>query len=428
MYELAPFKRPTRIEKAPPIDSLDDIYANVIFGVEIDWPHFRRIALEKDPDKPDSEAARGATSVSTEIYLIKVRGRLAATKNATAAERMDRLNATVTRPVRPAQEPRNEVQSLQRSNNERSESNKSTAHVVAEPLYAREDVKVTDQHDVDEESTFYSQSKKIADTLSLAATSTSVTGTDSRDNAAGMVGRLIQDAIAADSPTFEEGLSQSTSDAFTDYPGLAGLRLPAMDSVLRLLAFAKRSPQSYFSEFPHADEDDFAELCQRLYFPTQPFTLFAWINVNCGLYYLFRDLNKADYDLLHLTRSQVSDTVATCSDNIDRAMTSLKFCVSPSLEAVSALLSAGVVNMERARGYLGWKFVSAAARMSIDLGYHRLPPGYGDRRRSQKRRLFWHIYSIERSLAFNFSVPHPDGPTRVDSGQARPSGKNISLS
>lgn len=289
-----------------------------------------------------------------------------------------------------------------RSSNDGSNSTPTTVHAVAELPYGKEGARVTDQRDYEGESSFYSQSKRIADTLSLAVSSASGNATDAQATAVGIVQTLIQDAKAADSPTCEEGLSQSTSCAFSQYPELAGLSLPPMDSVLRLLAFAKTSPQRYFVRFPHTDEEEFAELCQKLYFPTQPFTIFAWINANCGLFYLFRDLDKSHHDKLHLTKSQVSDAVAICSNNIGRAVRSLRLCVNPSLEAVDALVCAAAVNMEGAKGSLGWKLVSAAARMSIDLGYHRLPSGYGDRQRSQKRKLFWYVYSMDKSLAFNF--------------------------
>lgn len=258
-----------------------------------------------------------------------------------------------------------------------------------------------DQQDYEGDSSFYSQSRRIADTLSQAVSSSPNNVSDVQATTAGIVQSLIQDARIADSLVQEESKSRSASSTFSQYPELAGLRLPPMDAVLRLLAFAKTSPQRYFN-YPHTDQDEFANLCQKLYFPTRPFTIFAWIIVNCGLFYLFRDLDASHHDKLHLRKSQVTDIVVVCSDNIDRAVSSLRFCIDPSLEAVAALVTAGAVNMERANGRVAWKLISAAAMMSIDLGYHRLPPGYGDKQRSQKRKLFWFVLSMDKSLAFNY--------------------------
>lgn len=83
-------------------------------------------------------------------------------------------------------------------------------------------------------------------------------------------------------------------------------------------------------------------------------------------------------------------------------MVCLTPCVEPSSEAIDALVCAAAVNLEGAKGRLGWKPVCAAARMSIDLGYHRLPSGYGRRQRSTKRKVFWDVYAMDKSLAFNF--------------------------
>lgn len=268
----------------------------------------------------------------------------------------------------------------------------------------------TDQQIYEGQSSFNTQSKEMTEALGIALSSASAKATDlqtvgrymTQTTGDDFVQKLVKDARAPDPPTFEQGPSRSTSCAFSDYPELSGLSLPPKNLVLRLLAFTKASPQWYFVIFVHKDEEEFTELCQKLYFPTQPFTIFAWISVNCGLYYLFRDLDKSHYDKLQMTKGQVSDAVAICSKNIDKAVKSLKLCVGSSFQAVDALACATAVNTEGARGSLGWQLISAAARMSIDLGYHRLPPGYGDRQRSQKRKLFWFIYSMDKSLAFSF--------------------------
>lgn len=175
-----------------------------------------------------------------------------------------------------------------------------------------------------------------------------------------------------------------------------------MNHVLRLLTFLRASPQRYFADKPQLDEDEFAELCQKLYFPTQAFSIFAWINVNCGLFYLFRDLEESGCENLQLTRRQVSDNSVLCFHNIKKAAQNLNLCIPPSSEAVHGLVSAAAVNMESADGFLAWKLVCATARMSLDLGYHHLRAGSTDSETIKARKLFWYVYGMDKSLAFNF--------------------------
>lgn len=288
------------------------------------------------------------------------------------------------------------LSSGRRSSNDGSNSTPSSINIVADPPFSNDDCTLTDRRDYEGDSSFYSQSRRMADTLSQAVLSTP---NDTTDAEAAVMQSLIHDS--EDHRTHSGAKFQSNPSAFTQFPELAGLSLPPMDAVLRVLAFAKTCPQRYF-DFPHTDKDEFADLCQKLYFPTRPYTIFAWINVNCGLFYLFRDIDVSQYDKLHLSKTQVSDIVSSCLKNVDRAIESLKLCVDPSYEAVAALVVAGAIKMERANGSMAWRLMSAAARMCIDLGYHRLPPGYGDKQKSQKRKLFWYVYSMEKSSAFNF--------------------------
>lgn len=169
-----------------------------------------------------------------------------------------------------------------------------------------------------------------------------------------------------------------------------------MGIVLRLLTLARASRQRFWVEFPHIRPDVFAELCQKVYFPTQAFSIFSWLTVNCGLFYLFRDL---DPEQQTFTKKETTDAIAVCNRNVDATVRCLKLCVGSTFEATQAFLLAGFVVLEGERGSLSWTLVNNAARMAIDLGFHRLP---ATNQNSPERTLFWHIYALERSLAFNF--------------------------
>lgn len=215
-----------------------------------------------------------------------------------------------------------------------------------------------------------------------------------------VVRTLLHDAKAEDSLTSEHASSQSC--AFSQYPQLADLSLPPMDHVLRLLTFMRLSPQRYFADKPEMDEDEFAEVCQKVYFPTKQFSVFAWVSMNCVLFHLFRDLDDAGIMRLQLTRLQASRNSKLCFNNVGRATQVLNICVPSSSEAVCALVSAAAVNMENADGFLAWKLVCTAARMALDLGYHRLSTDSTNKQVTKARKLFWYVYGMDKSLAFNF--------------------------
>lgn len=57
---------------------------------------------------------------------------------------------------------------------------------------------------------------------------------------------------------------------------------------------------------------------------------------------------------------------------------------------------------------MAWSIVSAASRMCVDLGWHRLPKfveGHGEEEISTPMKLFWHIYVLDRGMAFTLGRP-----------------------
>lgn len=53
-----------------------------------------------------------------------------------------------------------------------------------------------------------------------------------------------------------------------------------------------------------------------------------------------------------------------------------------------------------------WTLVSTAARMTLDLGLHTLPQSTTpDRDSSRKRKLFWHLYTMDTGIALTLGRP-----------------------
>lgn len=58
--------------------------------------------------------------------------------------------------------------------------------------------------------------------------------------------------------------------------------------------------------------------------------------------------------------------------------------------------------MDLAKPPMAWKLVSAAARMCLDMGLHRLPLDATGPEATKQRLLFWFTYACDKGLALNF--------------------------
>lgn len=56
---------------------------------------------------------------------------------------------------------------------------------------------------------------------------------------------------------------------------------------------------------------------------------------------------------------------------------------------------------------MAWSLISAAARMCIDLGLHRmgLSRQGTESWNMTKRKVFWHVYVIDKAMAFTLGRP-----------------------
>lgn len=56
--------------------------------------------------------------------------------------------------------------------------------------------------------------------------------------------------------------------------------------------------------------------------------------------------------------------------------------------------------MKSGRSVLAWALLSAAARMCMDLGMHRMPHDQEGPDTYEMYRVFWHVYIMDKALAF----------------------------
>lgn len=183
------------------------------------------------------------------------------------------------------------------------------------------------------------------------------------------------------------------------YPELANLELPPMQAVLKVLRLCKSHPFQFFYEYPAMDASRLSDLCQKIYFPTEDYTIATFVTVHVSLFLLFRQMQKDTAKELQLGPSEIEICVATCSKNAQTSMGSMRVYMEANFENIEALLLAAMMALELSRPSLAWALITTATRMVQDAGYHRLPPYSVAPEATKKRLLFWFIYAIDRSMA-----------------------------
>lgn len=133
------------------------------------------------------------------------------------------------------------------------------------------------------------------------------------------------------------GRSAYSSPFQVRYPELDGRTLPPLDPVLRLLRLLHTEKQRFFIDVPVVGEQEFEEICQRVYFAVNDYSLSAWIIVNAGLYYLFLNLIPHHYSQIAVTGGDIQEMLRLLSANLDAAIQSIRLCQDPSLQWCQAL-------------------------------------------------------------------------------------------
>jgi len=140
-----------------------------------------------------------------------------------------------------------------------------------------------------------------------------------------------------DTPDTACSLVNTPASSTVQYPELEGRPLPPLGQVLRLLRLAQTEKQRLFIDVPVIDEQQFGELCQKVYFAISDYSISAWSIVNTGLFYLFLNLDERHYSQVGVTVSDVQTHTRLLTVNIEAAIQSLRLCQDPSLEACQAL-------------------------------------------------------------------------------------------
>ncbi|KIW20124.1 hypothetical protein PV08_00699 [Exophiala spinifera] len=203
-------------------------------------------------------------------------------------------------------------------------------------------------------------------------------------------------SVAAGSDT---ALVQKPIQEAVLYPELAKLELPSMQVVLGVLRHAKTHPYQVFYEYPLLDVERLSDLCRKIYFPTDDYTIATFITVHVALYFLCNQMPKDTAKDLNFSSDELQQLADTCAHNAETAMRSMRLFMEASFETIEALLLAAMMTVEHSNLSLGWTLMTTASRMLQDAGYHRLPPYSVAPEATKKRIVFWLVYALERSLA-----------------------------
>ncbi|KAE8441043.1 hypothetical protein EG329_006080 [Mollisiaceae sp. DMI_Dod_QoI] len=214
--------------------------------------------------------------------------------------------------------------------------------------------------------------------------------------------QMIQEAADNEETTPSIGDTHSSSSQ-VQFPELQGRPLPPLEPVLKLLRLTHTEKQRFFMDAPIIDEHEFSELCQKVYFAINDYSLSAWVIVNTGLFYLLLGLNEHNFTQVGVTSDDIQAYSQLSSANLDAAIQSLRLCQDPSIEGCQALVLLTIFCLKSGRSSIAWSLIASASRMCIDLGWHRLPrdPERPENSKiSKAEMIFWNVYVMDKGMAF----------------------------
>lgn len=147
-----------------------------------------------------------------------------------------------------------------------------------------------------------------------------------------------------------------------------------------------------FLDHPFIDFEQFNDMCRKVYFATEDYSLSTFALVNGGLFYLFREITSVQGKDV----PEAAENVALCRANLEYAISHFNIFMAPTKENLQALLL-GVCSLQLLKVLLFWlirasigiicnRYISAFSMLGTHVDRSpRLP----DPRLSQIRGLPW---------------------------------------
>ncbi|EED17118.1 C6 transcription factor, putative [Talaromyces stipitatus ATCC 10500] len=175
----------------------------------------------------------------------------------------------------------------------------------------------------------------------------------------------------------------------------SSVKMPPLESVVSLLRLCKESQN--FLQHPFIDFGQFNELCKRVYFATEDYSLGTFALVNGGLFYLFQHIAYLEGKNV----PEAFENAAICRANLEYAISRFSVFMAPNSENLQAILIGASYAIDISQPSLCWALVSTAARLCQTLGYHRSVGSPGDNQldTNLRKRMFWFTYILDKCLS-----------------------------
>ena len=207
--------------------------------------------------------------------------------------------------------------------------------------------------DFEGDSSFVTHSKHATQAVEEILNTTPYS--DSGREALAAVARLKD--VLSKGEAFSEGsvISNNLFHDVIEYPELARLPLPPTDIVLQLLRhvkgislFTSSGPvsgnnhnlahrQRFFYDMITIDEQYITDLCQKVFFAIEEYSIAVFITVHVSLFYLFRDLPIQEARMMNLSSTELGKIVSICGTNASIAVKHLRLSMEATHENIEAL-------------------------------------------------------------------------------------------
>ncbi|KAK4993892.1 hypothetical protein LTR66_005307 [Elasticomyces elasticus] len=111
-----------------------------------------------------------------------------------------------------------------------------------------------------------------------------------------------------------------------------------MSLVLKTLRAAKTNPKRYFPGLSDLNISSLADMCQKVYFPTEDCSTAFVTVVNAGLWNMFSNFGEGDLHQHGLEELEFERSRALCKRNLDDAARCTPLLLEHSYRQIQALL------------------------------------------------------------------------------------------
>ncbi|KAH8679357.1 hypothetical protein BGZ61DRAFT_457083 [Ilyonectria robusta] len=183
------------------------------------------------------------------------------------------------------------------------------------------------------------------------------------------------------------------------------IKLPPSSFALQLLRSLREKESVFFLFYGFHDRAQVETLCQRVYFPIESLSASEATLFNGILCSILRE--GSFFQSSGLREEELSNMRVLCEANFQAGLETFEVLAIPTHENAMILSLAMAHAQSEAKLLFQHSLTSAAARHCLALGYHResrlslLPSLEAER----ARRLFWHIYTSDKSLCLRLGLP-----------------------